>query len=267
VSKKEWELLQSQIKKVKDRSAIDYLCRTSYLWRCLFFKDRYSELTKESVLDVGCFIGAIGLLIPSKIYIGIDHSKEAIKQARILNKRVHFIVGNAVTIPIRDCTIKTVIASELIEYLKDPKEFVEEMKRVLCEGGYLVLVVPSPYSLFPLVKKIRKWRSPKRYLAPREVLMILGAVGFRLDEYRGFQLFDPVLNFFKMFLAKPVSQLVRFEQMLSWMAVIDSWVAQKLSILASKHLYVARKENLQRTTGSSYERLICPDKSKENRKR
>lgn len=235
-----WELLKSRLQRVKDKSSVEYLRRTSYLWRSLFIGNRYSKLLREGVLDVGCAIGVMSFFSPSKIYVGIDHSRLGIKQASLLNKHAHFIVGDALTMPIRDSALKTLVASELIEVLDEPEKFFQEARRVLCEGGYIILVACNAYSVSYFIKEIRKWKL-KRIFTPSEILAILARNGFVLEKYEGFQLFEPLLNLIKIVLVKSVLGIVRFEERCYYLRLFDSKVAQIVSLFAFKHIFIARK--------------------------
>ena len=229
------------MQELKYTSVIEYLRRTSYLWRCAFIGDRYSDILKESVIDVGCFIGLMSFCTGSKIYLGIDHSKDSIRQASSLNKGAHFIIGNAPIMSIRDCTFNAVIASELIEYLEDPEEFFREVRRILCDGGYLILVANNAYSLIPLIRKLRGWRGVKHIFVPSEILWLLKKHGFKLEEFKGLQLFEYALNFVKIILVKSAFRALMFEEIFFNLRTVDSKLAQMVGILAPKHIYVAEK--------------------------
>jgi len=45
--------------------------------------------------------------------------------------------------PIEEATYDTVIAGDIIEHVKQPSRFIEEVHRILCPGGVLILSTPN----------------------------------------------------------------------------------------------------------------------------
>ena len=52
------------------------------------------------------------------------------------------VVGNAQALPFRDNSFDCLLASEVVEHLENPQEFVGEALRVLIPGGKVILTVP-----------------------------------------------------------------------------------------------------------------------------
>jgi SAM-dependent methyltransferase len=52
------------------------------------------------------------------------------------------IVGDAQTLPVKDASIRCVIAQTVLEHVKSPEQCVGEMHLLLCEGGVLYAEVP-----------------------------------------------------------------------------------------------------------------------------
>jgi len=110
--------------------------------------------TGKKVLEVGCGAG-LGLGYLSKkaqSVIGGDISEDALKEARgHYRKRVELVRLDAQNLPFRDACIDTVVAMEILYYLPHPDEFLGECRRILADGGTLVLSIgnkdyPAPPS-------------------------------------------------------------------------------------------------------------------------
>lgn len=100
----------------------------------------------KTILDVGCGAGwvAAEFLQKNINVISLDISKvnpHKVKQLYPLQN--HFpIVSDSFKLPFASNSINCVIASEIIEHVVDPKNFVTELFRVVSKGGRLVLSTP-----------------------------------------------------------------------------------------------------------------------------
>lgn len=97
------------------------------------------------ILDVGCGIGLLGAILREKynttVY-GIDRSKIAVKKAKeagVLAK----VSNIEKKWPFKNKGFDIVIAQQVIEHLINPDFFVEESKRVLKNGGFLIITTPN----------------------------------------------------------------------------------------------------------------------------
>jgi len=99
-------------------------------------------------LDVGCYDGTIGsLLRPNGVtVIGLELSKNA---ALIAKGKIDEVIICDVeeSLPFRDNSCDLIYMGELIEHLFDPDYFLEEARRVLSLGGYLIVTTPNLASL------------------------------------------------------------------------------------------------------------------------
>lgn len=100
----------------------------------------------ESILDVGCGEAWVAkeYIKRGKKVISMDISEEnpsrAVKNYKSEN---HIgIIADAYHIPLKDNSIDCVIASEIIEHVINPKEFIDELLRVIKPGGKLIITTP-----------------------------------------------------------------------------------------------------------------------------
>ena len=93
-----------------------------------------------TVLDVGCGAQPYRQLLPSSVkYIGIDQDQADSQFGYQIPDTIYF---SGDTWPIESATIDTVIATETLEHVLRPHEFLAEARRVLKPGGGLLLTVP-----------------------------------------------------------------------------------------------------------------------------
>ena len=89
------------------------------------------------MLDVGCGTRRYESIFRSSVdeYIGLDWPE-------IEDRAYPNVVGDAMRIPFMAQSIDTVLATELMEHLPSPQNFLTEVARVLRDGGTLILSVP-----------------------------------------------------------------------------------------------------------------------------
>jgi len=118
------------------------------------------------IVDVGCGPGDWTIRIanhyPTAKIIGIDKSSDSILKAeQKINhqniKNIHFLKGNATTIPLQSGSVERVVSTQMYEHLSFPdnRKFLCEVERILKVNGYLVLNTPGDLFLshsFPIYK-------------------------------------------------------------------------------------------------------------------
>jgi ubiquinone/menaquinone biosynthesis C-methylase UbiE len=131
---------------------------------------RAQGIKQGVALDVGTGPGIfpIGIAenLPGVEFIAIDLSPAMVQTAqanareRGLEDRVHFQVGSAYTLPLKDKSVDLVLCVHTMHHLEDPVAFFNEAARVLKEGGKCVMVdlrrdSPKPLALlFDLMWRI-----------------------------------------------------------------------------------------------------------------
>jgi len=124
----------------KNFSLIDGIYTKPYIFASRFVKNNV-------VLDCGCGVGygSYFLSHKAKKVVGIDISSRAIEKAKNTYKRknLNFYVMDVCNLNFEKNTFDIVVAFQLIEHLRDPLRFIEEIKRVLKPGGVFILATPN----------------------------------------------------------------------------------------------------------------------------
>lgn len=101
----------------------------------------------KMVLDVasGSGYGSHLMASEAKEVTGVDVDKPAIEYSKQNYKRrnLQFLVGDGQKIPVKDDSIDVVVSFETIEHIKNYKQFLTEIKRVLKADGTLVISTPN----------------------------------------------------------------------------------------------------------------------------
>ena len=131
------------------------------------------------ILDVGCGTGATLRALSSFGEVhGVEPDPGAV--AHCLARGLSTVVeGRAEQLPFEDNSFDVVVALDVLEHLEDDRRAMLEMKRVLREGGTLVLTVPA----FPFLwsahdealHHLRRYRKT-------EILALLEVSGFRTEK-------------------------------------------------------------------------------------
>jgi SAM-dependent methyltransferase len=123
---------------------------------------RAGRFSSGVLLDVGCGSKPYRHVFEDSVdrYIGLDLTpdfRKGVSLARpvgmpkIVRKMIGYsqrqppmpdIVANALALPFKSNSVDTLLASELIEHIADPGVFLSEARRVLKDGGVLILTAP-----------------------------------------------------------------------------------------------------------------------------
>lgn len=109
-------------------------------------RDRLGEISAGRVLDVGTSSGGFIGLMKSTLreyhsFVGIDISEKELDKARkkFEGEQVEFIEMDAENMVFDDHSFDTVSASFSLHHLRNIKQVLAEVKRVLKPGGHLIL--------------------------------------------------------------------------------------------------------------------------------
>jgi len=101
----------------------------------------------KRVLDAGCGMGygSAELARVAASVVGVDISGDAVASARerYALPRVAFLQGSCASLPFRAASFDLVVAFEVIEHLKEWREFLAEARRVLAPGGQCLISTPN----------------------------------------------------------------------------------------------------------------------------
>jgi ubiquinone/menaquinone biosynthesis C-methylase UbiE len=94
---------------------------------------------KGRVLDNGCGTGMLGEILSGKaeMVIGLDISEKMLKYARTRMDKA--VLGDSQQLPFADNTFNLVIGRSILHHLPDPLKGIEEMARVLQDGGEMII--------------------------------------------------------------------------------------------------------------------------------
>jgi SAM-dependent methyltransferase len=101
----------------------------------------------DDVLDVGSGTGAlaatVAALAPSSRIVGIDRSEPyvAVARARHESQRLHFEVGDAQQLPLKEGSFDRTLSLLILNFVPDPKRALTEMVRVTRPGGTVAAAV------------------------------------------------------------------------------------------------------------------------------
>lgn len=188
----------------------------------------------KRVLDVGCFTGTLGEILTKRkndVY-GVDLSRPALNVAQ--KKGIKVKVGDLEEgVPFESGFFDVVIGAEVIEHLANTDFFIKEVRRVLKDGGILILTTPNLVSLGRRLNYLlgkdgfheASYAYPPgagghlRYFNKHLLFSFLGFHGFRVEGFT-----SEVINFL------PASRFQSF-----WLASIFPTLGRSLIIKAIKN--------------------------------
>ena len=158
-------------------------------------------LKNLNIIDVGCGGGILSepLKRLGARITGIDASETAIQSARLhsekSNLEINYLVGTIDRLIEQKKFYDIVIASEVIEHVKDPNDFIKGLKKLLAPKGKIILTtlnrslksfliarVAAEYLTKIIPVGTHEW---KNFLKPKELETLLVADGFRIDLAKG----------------------------------------------------------------------------------
>ncbi|RUM42930.1 MAG: hypothetical protein DSY35_04445 [Desulfurobacterium sp.] len=102
-------------------------------------------------LDLACGTGEVAFLVKgrAKVVIGLDYSMSMLKVAKRKLPEIPFLRGDALNLPFKDASFDTVLVSLGLRHFGNTERALEEIRRVLKEGGRVrVLEVSIPRNPF-----------------------------------------------------------------------------------------------------------------------
>src|SRR3989344_2815841 len=117
----------------------------------------------KKILEVGAGMGGDSIYLAKKgaSVTVLDFTKKALQLIRKNATREKVNIGtiqaDARRMPFKDNMFDIIFHQGLLEHFKNPKELLEEQKRVLKPGGHLLVDVPQRYTTYTIKKHILMW--------------------------------------------------------------------------------------------------------------
>jgi demethylmenaquinone methyltransferase/2-methoxy-6-polyprenyl-1,4-benzoquinol methylase len=121
--------------------------------------------SEKRVLDIGCGEGLITERIGVDRAVGLDLSKEALKEARRRLPRAKLVLGDAQNLPFKDNSFDAAVCSEVIEHNPEPGKILKEAARVTKPNGKIVVTIPDERNI-EMVKAAAKSIGLFNFLLP-----------------------------------------------------------------------------------------------------
>ncbi len=142
----------------------DFICASIKAWQ------------PREVLDIGCGVGTqltapLAAAFPAIAITGVDEDARSLDWARehVAAHNLSFL--SPAELP-ADRRFALVIASEVLEHVVDPSQFLRQLAARLTPGGRLILTVPNGYGVF-------------EWMALAEVLLNLSSIQAVLRRLKG----------------------------------------------------------------------------------
>jgi len=214
---------------IKDKYFIDLLVSTPLFLSKVMFKREFIKnmvhFTGE-VLDVGCGSSPFRKLFQDIHYTGID----------IVEGPYVDVVAPADNIPFHDNRFQTILCTEVLEHVKEPREVLNECNRVMKDGGIMYITVPMTWYLhYEPYDYYRFTKYGLQYLVEKsgfEVIKVNKLGGFV------FYLCIRVSEYSHKILFLMLSPLKLFRQSTNLRYRIATWILVPYQILASLIIYV-----------------------------
>ena len=135
------------------------------------------------ILDFGCGSAVFRFYFKDRIYFGFDIRNQnfAAKQER----NVSLIVADGRAVPFRDCSFDFVFCNAVFEHIEDDVTAAREAFRVLKEGKYCYVIVPSflspVYDEIP-IRVLAGEGHGEHYYSRKQIVDLLNGTGFQIEQ-------------------------------------------------------------------------------------
>lgn len=165
----------------------------------LIFRDNYQGFSslddqiKGRVLDIGCGRGEVRkYLDPSIDYIGLDYYFTSVNWYMSAPD----LYADAMNIPLKNCSIDTVLLLDVLEHLPDTDKCLMEIARVLKDNGKFLVQVPLIYPIHDAPLDFYRWTE-------HGLKTVLDKNGFRIVSiFRQGNPFDTSILLFNLALGR-----------------------------------------------------------------
>lgn len=107
-----------------------------------WIKNVAPQFASGTLLDYGCGNRPYESFLQTRIkqYIGVDVTQNKFNT-------VNFVIKQNEKLPFENGSIDTVLSTQVLEHTPEPKDYVQEVSRVLRLGGIFILTCPGTYML------------------------------------------------------------------------------------------------------------------------
>jgi ubiquinone/menaquinone biosynthesis C-methylase UbiE len=153
--------------------------------------DRLRPLDAGQVLDLGCGTGILSARMVDELavpVVGCDYSAGMLDEAAARTRRVAWVQGDALVLPLRDASVDVITSTEAFHWFPDPAGALAEIRRVLRPGGTLLVALVNPPAAAPARAAevaARAAGQPARWPTRSEMAALVEGAGLRVvDQVR-----------------------------------------------------------------------------------
>ena len=157
-------------------------------------------------------------------YTGIDISAQMLRLSKSNGSKL--VQGDGEEIPLRSSIFDTVFCLHTFHFIPEPLRCIEESRRVLKEGGFLVLIFEMDNWLRRLSLKTRLFESDQWYFTIREVAGMMRSRGLT-PIASGPVLKFPMAFYRRLPITKMLKQLDASKNWPGWLATLGLVIGRK----------------------------------------
>ena len=194
----------------------------------------------DSLLDVGSGDGYWTVRFVRRVgrVTGLEPDDDLLSYARLLHDgpRVRYEHGFGESLPFASETFDKVVSISSLEHFNDPVKGLEEMFRVLREGGRMAISVDS-LTAENSSQDFRHWHAARHhathYFREDELVAVLNEIGFRVESPAQHIVCSPLSRWARQtFIQRPRLLLPLFPVFRGLVALGDAWQAGHGQIIA-----------------------------------
>lgn len=103
----------------------------------------------SKILDIGCYTGdLLKILTQGSDYYGVDNDESALRIARERGAKTFLVDFEIQKLPFENQKFDIIIATEILEHLKDPEKLIVQIKNLLAEHGAVIISLPNECTLY-----------------------------------------------------------------------------------------------------------------------
>jgi len=147
---------------------------------------------RGKILEVGCGTGKFAKLAKNGYYVGIDIAPSMLEVARNKHEQSSWLLMNGEELGFRSNTFDAILVVRVFKFFKNPKKFLSEARRVLKEGGNLIILYENRDVIWRRRKLISKFGE--KYYSTKEMESMLTTCGFKIYFHKKVALSPHVLS-------------------------------------------------------------------------